>query len=634
MNGLSQGKAVRVFLPPLLVILVALAAYANAWPNALVHDDKFCRGSERFTALSNIPRYFTERAWATSGGSSNLYRPLLLTSITVDARVHGEWFAGYHLSNIGMHALVSLLVFVFVRQSLVRLQGASRVDIPVAVAGALVFAVHPVHTEVVNSIFNRSEMLAALAALAGLTWFLRHLDAKPVRAWAGLGFAYLAAMLCRESAIMLPGIAVTLVLAITPGSFVDRVRKCVPAVSLLLPLILYGVLRVAALAPDTVDEAPAHAPGAVADAPAQAPGVVADAAVHAREKVADLAELLESDARAIGLDFPDGRRFFRIFGFWYESLRVLALPHPLSVAPISISGSDAIAGLVLTVLLLALAVYRASRGYYGLLVGLAIFCIASLPASRLIGESWMAFQLSERYLYLPSIGLAVATAFALRYLALRTSIRAVAGATLAVLILFMPLTWARNSDWASDITLYESDYRNGAGRRSGILVWLTAAYLVESSYDKAAEICDRHVAEQQRLNTLSSQCGIAYGRLGRFRDAEEAHVRATSGRRTDSLAHANFAYFHLTQGRWRDAKAQFEESVRKEWKPAARAVKRGTMLVQLYTGDREKLLEAKAQFEKALELQPSLKQAEEWLARVNQMLDSLPVEEPHSKQGG
>ncbi len=106
-------QRLRALLPFLLIFAVAFAAYSNAWPNALVHDDKFYAGSERFTELSNIPRYFTENAWASSGISEPLYRPLLLVSVTLDALVHGDWVAGYHLSNIAMHVLVTMLVYGF-----------------------------------------------------------------------------------------------------------------------------------------------------------------------------------------------------------------------------------------------------------------------------------------------------------------------------------------------------------------------------------------------------------------------------------------------------------------------------------------------------------------------------------------
>ena len=53
-----------------------------------------------------------------------------------------------------------------------------------ALLAALVFAVHPIHTEVVNSIFNRSEMLVSLGVAGGLWWFLPTVDKQPWKAWA------------------------------------------------------------------------------------------------------------------------------------------------------------------------------------------------------------------------------------------------------------------------------------------------------------------------------------------------------------------------------------------------------------------------------------------------------------------
>ncbi|RPH93790.1 MAG: hypothetical protein EHM68_15195, partial [Lysobacterales bacterium] len=190
-----------------------LVVYANAWPNALVHDDKFYAGSERFTDLANIPRYFTENAWAASGVAEPLYRPLLLATITLDARMHGDWAAGYHLTNIFLHLLVSVLVFVFLLQLLQMIRGQSPANRHVALLAAAIFAVHPVHTEVVNSIFNRSDMLVALSGLAGLCWLLRHVHARPALAWTGLCIACSVALFCKESGLVLPGLAVAVVLA-------------------------------------------------------------------------------------------------------------------------------------------------------------------------------------------------------------------------------------------------------------------------------------------------------------------------------------------------------------------------------------------------------------------------------------
>jgi len=596
-------RRLRDLLPLLLIVLVVSAAWWNAWPNALVHDDKFFGGSERFTALANIPRYFSESAWASSGISVNLYRPLLLVSITLDARAHGDWVAGYHLSNIALHALVSLLVFGFLRQLLRMAHGPSRAELAAALALALIFAVHPVHTEVVNSIFNRSEMLVALFGLAGLIWFLQRLHARPASAWTGLGLAYLLALFCKESAITLPGIAVALALIFVPGSAPSRLKKVLPAVWLLLPLAVYLVLRARALAPVELEGLALKAAG--------------DARLHGLDALLDKMRV------------PDSQRLLLVAGLWYESFKVMIWPHPLSTAAIMISQFTGVAGLVLNLALVSLAGYQARRKHNGLILGLAFFYIALLPASRISGDPDWLPHLGERYLYFPSIGLAVAAAFGLHHLLGRSRALAFAGAggVLAVLMVFTPLTWARNAVWASEIQLYESEYRHH-GDRTQILSWLTAAYLADSRFESVAELCDRHPDALARMGTLSSHCAIAYGRMGRLKEAEAAYLSAAADPESRTTAHANLARFYLAQGRWREAKEQFTLSVDAESVPARRALARGRMLVELYPADREKLLEAKARFEEALALQPSFGDAREWLALVSRTLDELPASPP------
>jgi hypothetical protein len=115
----SPGRfsILKVVLPVVLLAIVTCLAYANAWPNALVFDDKLFVDYQRFSDYSAIPRYFSEDAWPRE-------------------------------------------------------------------ISAAVFGVHPMHTEVVNSIFNRSIMLAALGVTAGLWWLMRYLESKPLLAAA------------------------------------------------------------------------------------------------------------------------------------------------------------------------------------------------------------------------------------------------------------------------------------------------------------------------------------------------------------------------------------------------------------------------------------------------------------------
>jgi tetratricopeptide (TPR) repeat protein len=275
--------------------------------------------------------------------------------------------------------------------------------------------------------------------------------------------------------------------------------------------------------------------------------------------------------------------------------------------------------LLVTSVLIALAVYLFRRKHVALFFGLVFFYLALVPASRLVGDPSVMPHLAERYLYFPSVGLLVALAGGLRILVQRLDSRWAISAVLVLLIVLTPLTWARNAEWSGEIRLFESDYLRGNNSES-VLVGLTAAHLKAGSFRQAAEICDDHVADQERLGKLSINCAVGYSRLRRLEEAERAYLFATATKAARSKAHANLARMYLDQGRRREAKKQFELAIEAEKLPANRAWRKGHMLVRLYPRNRKKLLEARAHFEEALELQPTLAPARLWLERVDRYL--------------
>ncbi len=590
-NGSNWTRFLPVFLPLILLIIVTLAAYANAWPNTLVHDDKFFAGSERFSGLLDFPRFFTEDLWAASGSRSSLYRPMLLVSLSLDSRFYGDWFAGYHLSNIFLHVLVTVFVFGFVRHLLRMSNGQSSSADRYALLAALVFAVHPIHTEVVNSIFNRSELLVALGGVAGLWWLMYYVDSRPVRAWTGVSVAYLFAIFAKESAIVLPGLAVALVLIFTPGGWRFRLRKCLPALWLLIPLALYLVLRTQALeAPESVDSA----------------GVTGVTEIKA----------LVSSSR-----LPNRRVLLQTAGVWGEAFRALVWPWPLKLYYERPSVFFQRSSLLLHLALINVALFEARKKRFGLITGLVFFYIAMIPASRFFGLLGETPHMAERYLYFPSAGLAISLAFGLRFLERRFSPSIALAALMVALLVLTPICWARNAEWVSEVILFESEYRNES-RGGNVLRLLTGAHLGEGNFSRAAEICDLHVDKQKRVGRYSNHCAIAYSQLGRNEEAERAYLSATGEKSVRTQAHSNLAQFYLRLGRQADARKHYELAIETESNPAMRAYRTGVYLAVFNRNNRAKLIEARGHFEDALRLQPHLAPARQWLERLNRALES------------
>jgi ABC-type uncharacterized transport system permease subunit len=102
---------------------------------------------------------------------------------------------------VALHVLVSVAVFWLA----LRVLGAL---LPATVA-ALLFAVHPIHTEAVTGIVGRAELLAALGVLVALLALARSLESTARRAWVWSGIsllAFAAALLAKESALTALGL--------------------------------------------------------------------------------------------------------------------------------------------------------------------------------------------------------------------------------------------------------------------------------------------------------------------------------------------------------------------------------------------------------------------------------------------
>ena len=587
----------RAALPLAFVVLVAFVAYANAWSDALVLDDKLFRDHERFAELSRLPEYFHESVWESADISAPLYRPLLMVSVAFNAAVFSDDFGAWRGTNVALHALVSLLVCLLLKQLLLRSGSERDVAASLAMLAALVFAVHPVHAEVVNSIFNRSALIAAIGCVGGLWWLLRFVDTRPVLAWTGIWLAYWVALFGRETGIVLPALTAILLWLYSDGSTRYKVKRCLPVLFMLLPAAIYLVLRAQAIA--TLPP----------------PG-----------------EEITLESGVAGKLVGSGRLFEWIAiraaaGAWLDSLRLALWPHPQMVFHNPLPEALQTTSLFVHLALASAAFYLWRWGRPGLLAGLALFYIALLPSSQLIvSDGELAFT-AERFLYLASVGLTALLAFGLRLLFQRGDRMLAAAPVVLALFLLTPLTWARNTDWANEVRLLEHDYHHGV-RSTWLLRKLTAAHVLQQNPAGVVELCSAHADVAERDGVLADRCGVAWAQTGNPDRAERAFLHATQ--RSDATAHArsNLAMFYLSQGRRGEARAQFERAVEAEENAANRAYLRGLMWLQLYPGDRERLLEAQAYFEEALRLQPGRRLATSRLQQVEARLAALEREEP------
>jgi tetratricopeptide (TPR) repeat protein len=184
----------------ILVAAAATALFARTVGYGWVYDDQVeIVLNPLVRSLSNLPTIFGTTVWAGTGMETYLYRPLALASYALNHVVSGLDPWSYHLGNVLLHAGTSVLVFALGRRWGLSTLGAG--------LGGLIFAVHPVHVEVIAPVFGRKDLLAGIFTLVMV---LLHDPAARRGGWRGplpvLAFAL--ALLSKEvGAVGLPLVA-------------------------------------------------------------------------------------------------------------------------------------------------------------------------------------------------------------------------------------------------------------------------------------------------------------------------------------------------------------------------------------------------------------------------------------------
>lgn len=153
--------------PLILIALVAFVVFANSLGGDFVYDDS--RQILRNPLIQDSTLYgkaLVSDVWAFKGdgtmAASNYYRPTFVAWLILNFKIFGANPFGWHLLNVLLHVFVCLLCL-----SLLRRWNVSQYT---AFAVALIFAVHPVHTESVAWISGSPDLLFALSFL-GSIWF-------------------------------------------------------------------------------------------------------------------------------------------------------------------------------------------------------------------------------------------------------------------------------------------------------------------------------------------------------------------------------------------------------------------------------------------------------------------------------
>ena len=385
-----------------VLLAVALLAYANTLANQFTLDDNVYIQGNPMTTDFAVAKLFTPTAF------NSIFRPLTFATFALEWAIEGSHPFGYHLVNLLLHAVVALLLYLTLCKLL---EPMPRGDI-VAFVAALLFAVHPIHTEAVASISCRSELLAMGFLLAA--WSL-HMEDRPVFA----ALAFVLALLSKESALAF--VPLVFIGDYARGKWKPRLRYA----SFVIASAAYlGVLwkveggRFGAPGVPFLDNPLLHLPASL-----RIPNALRIAWKYVWLQVYPVSLSSDYSYNAILL-----------YGKWSKS-------------------ALAVIGALLVIGLWAWAFWtRRKEWFLAVTIYLAGFAVTAnvlMPTGTIMGE---------RLAYLPSAGFCLLLALLWLYLEGRE--RRLAWGLLAVIIVaFGTRTMLRNRDWHDNFTLFSADVK-------------------------------------------------------------------------------------------------------------------------------------------------------------------------------
>lgn len=192
----SQADRTQILLANAALALVTFVAFIpsfqgeflTTWDDGgFITDNVMIRG----LGLENLKFFFTEAV------NSN-YIPLIQLSWALDYKLFGFDVWGWHLHNIILHVLITLMVFRFLR-----LLGIS---MPWAFFGALFFGIHPMRVESVAWITERKDLLYSVYYLPALITYYHYVHETRRRGlWLGLTVLFFTlSVFSKVQAVALP----------------------------------------------------------------------------------------------------------------------------------------------------------------------------------------------------------------------------------------------------------------------------------------------------------------------------------------------------------------------------------------------------------------------------------------------
>ncbi len=394
-----------------ILLAIILIATAFSYSNIFGHDFQSIWGDDLYLLNDRIQEFSLKNSgsyfWSFHAGN---YHPLTSLSFAINYKIFGLNPTAFHIQNLIIHLVNIILVFILINKLTHKLE--------IAVIIALFFGIHPMHVESVTWISGRKDLIYSLFFLISLIYYQKYISGELRRKYYYISLLmFLLSLLAKSMAVTLPLVLLLMDFYVnrkfTKKAFIEKI-----------PFFALSIIF----------------------------GIIAFKGLYSGEPILIAEQYSLSDRFFLisyGLLSYIVMLFYPIKQFGQSAIHYY--PDTNSVFPVEYY----IAPVILLVVIVLVLIFKRYRKE--LLFGFLFFLITISIVTQIIptGEA----IISERYTYIPYLGLFFIIAFIYNQLANKIKYKQIFKPILIIILVAMSIgfamkTWNRNKVWKDSITLF------------------------------------------------------------------------------------------------------------------------------------------------------------------------------------
>jgi protein O-mannosyl-transferase len=437
--------------------------------------------------------------WAFGTTDAEFWHPLTWLSLMLDYKLYNLNAGGYHLTNLILHIMSVLLLFLLFNLMTGAIWRSAFV--------AALFALHPLRVESVAWVAERKDVLSAFFWMLTLFLYIHYTKKPVIRRYLLVLIFFACALMSKPMVVTLP--VVMILLDYWPlGRFESKQGS----------LILWQLRE-------------------------KIPLLVLSAVFSIITIYSQHSLPVEQSLTFRIINAPVSFVAYLERIFW---------PHDLAVFYPLVNQLPAwqVLGTTLLIIVISAAIIIAVKRLPYLFTGWFWYAISILPV---IGIIPVGDPMADRYIYLPSIGIAIIVAWGVPSLIKSEEMRKIIlfPAGIAVLVILSILTWQQCAYWKNSIELFSHSLQV---TKNNYRVYHIrgVAYGKLDQYQRAIEDFNKAIELKPGYLTARYNRGVAYGKIGQYQRAIDEFNEAIRLNPDYAEAYDSRGVAYLLQGNNKD----------------------------------------------------------------------------------